>query len=254
MVVTAPVSPAVIWHDLECGAYTADLPLWRELAMAAAPRDGAGARVLDIGAGTGRVALDLARAGHSVTALDIDPELLAAVSDRASGLAVETVRADARDFALAHRDFDLCLVPMQTLQLLRGSAERAGLFACARAHVREGALIACALVGEVDEFDSRAGGLGPSPERVQIGGSLYMSRAMRIARENGAFVIDRERLVIGSGDRPPAPTEHDRVELEILEEGSLREELRAAGFEPQLTRTIAETDEHSGSEVVIGRA
>ena len=254
MVVTAPASLPVIWHDLECGAYTADLPLWRELAMAAAPREGAGARVLDIGAGTGRVALDLARAGHSVTALDVDADLLAALSDRASGLTVETVCADARDFALAQRDFDLCLVPMQTLQLLRGSAERRGLFACVRAHVREGALIACALVGEVDEFDSRAGGLGPSPERVEIGGSLYMSRAVRVGRENGAFVIDRERLVIGSGDRPPAPTEHDRVELQILEERSLWEELRAAGFEPGPTRWIAETDEHSGSEVVIGVA
>ena len=23
----------VIWHDLECGSYRADLPLWRELAV-----------------------------------------------------------------------------------------------------------------------------------------------------------------------------------------------------------------------------
>jgi hypothetical protein len=23
---------SVIWHDLECGSYAADLPLWRELA------------------------------------------------------------------------------------------------------------------------------------------------------------------------------------------------------------------------------
>jgi len=34
-----------IWHDIECGAYTADLPLWEELA--------GGGRVLDVGAGTG---------------------------------------------------------------------------------------------------------------------------------------------------------------------------------------------------------
>ena len=33
--------------------------------------------VLDVGAGAGRVALDLARAGHDVTALDLDAELLA---------------------------------------------------------------------------------------------------------------------------------------------------------------------------------
>ena len=52
---------AVIWHDVECGAYAADLPLWRELAA------GRSGPVLEIGCGTGRVALDLARDGHAVT-------------------------------------------------------------------------------------------------------------------------------------------------------------------------------------------
>ena len=45
----------VAWHDVECGGYDADLPLWRELAARR------GGPVLDVGAGTGRVALDLAR-------------------------------------------------------------------------------------------------------------------------------------------------------------------------------------------------
>ena len=69
----ATFSPLVAWHDVECGGYRADLPLWRELARAEA------GPVLDVGAGTGRVALDLARAGHSVTALDREPELLDAL-------------------------------------------------------------------------------------------------------------------------------------------------------------------------------
>ena len=57
---TARQPMSVIWHDLECGGYREDLPLWRALA------DRAGGPVLDVGAGTGRVALDLARAGHEV--------------------------------------------------------------------------------------------------------------------------------------------------------------------------------------------
>ena len=51
---------AVIWHDVECGGYRADLPYWVALARAH------GGPVLDIGAGTGRVALALARDGHAV--------------------------------------------------------------------------------------------------------------------------------------------------------------------------------------------
>ncbi len=37
-------SSAVVWHDLECGSYAADLPLWRELASAAQADGPAGAR------------------------------------------------------------------------------------------------------------------------------------------------------------------------------------------------------------------
>ena len=51
---------SVIWHDLECGTYAEDLPLWRSLAAEH------GDPVLDVGAGTGRVALDLARSGYRV--------------------------------------------------------------------------------------------------------------------------------------------------------------------------------------------
>jgi 2-polyprenyl-3-methyl-5-hydroxy-6-metoxy-1,4-benzoquinol methylase len=77
----------VIWHELECGRYRADLDLWRELAGAAR------GPVLEIGAGCGRVALKLARAGHEVTALDRDAQLLAALRQAAGGLAVQTVCA-----------------------------------------------------------------------------------------------------------------------------------------------------------------
>ena len=81
-----------VWHDVECSRYEADLPLWRELA-----RD-APEGVLDVGAGTGRVALRLAYAGHAVTALDLDPELLRVLEARAAeaGLHVDHDRRRRR--------------------------------------------------------------------------------------------------------------------------------------------------------------
>jgi predicted RNA methylase len=87
----------VLWHDLECGGYGEDLPLWRALAGEA------GGPVLDVGAGTGRVTLNLAAGGAAVVALDADASVLEALEQRAAGLPVETVVADARDFALGRR-------------------------------------------------------------------------------------------------------------------------------------------------------
>ena len=59
-----------IWHDVECGAYAADLALW-----ASSPPRPPG-RCSSSAAGTGRVALALGRAGHEVVAVDSSPALL----------------------------------------------------------------------------------------------------------------------------------------------------------------------------------
>ena len=65
----------VIWHDVECGGYSADLALWRELAASA----NAGA-IIDVGAGSGRVALDLGLNGYEVVAVELEPKLAAALA------------------------------------------------------------------------------------------------------------------------------------------------------------------------------
>jgi len=57
------------------------------------------ARVLDCGAGTGFLTVIAARLGHHVTALDLAPEMLRRLEERAAaeGLAVETVVAPATE-------------------------------------------------------------------------------------------------------------------------------------------------------------
>jgi protein-L-isoaspartate O-methyltransferase len=73
----AAAADAVAWHDTECGAYGADLALWEELTAHGGP-------VLELGAGTGRVALHLARAGREVIAIERDAELAAEQERRAA--------------------------------------------------------------------------------------------------------------------------------------------------------------------------
>jgi SAM-dependent methyltransferase len=244
-------APEVIWHDLECGSYRADLPLWRELAERSA-HGGPPAWILDIGAGTGRVTLDLARAGHSVTALDLDPELLGALRERAADLQVETVCADARSFELDRRDFGLCLAPMQTLQLLRGPAERIACLRRARAHLRPGGLLACAIVTALEPFDCAADDAGPTPETTWIGATHYSSGATRVSVFDRTIVIERERRIARPTIDPAS--EHNVVELDRVSVSELEREATEAGLRPAPRREIHPTHDHVGSTVVMFRA
>jgi SAM-dependent methyltransferase len=240
MVVT---SPEVVWHDLECGSYRADLSLWRELA------ERHGDPILDIGAGTGRVALDLARAGHRVTALEVHPDLLGALQGRAGEEQVESVCADARAFELSRRDFAVCLVPMQTLQLLGGAADRVAFLRCARAHLRSGGLLACAIVTTLEPFDCAGGDIGPTSETVRVGDTVYVSRATRIGVLERAFIIERERRMIGAGG--DTEEQLNIVELDRVSPSELEHEAAAAGLRPEQAREIPATEDHVGGTVVM---
>jgi SAM-dependent methyltransferase len=240
-------SPHVIWHDLECGSYTEDLALWRALA---ARHDGP---VLDVGAGTGRVTLELARAGHEVIALDRDPVLLDALERRArdAGLAdVRALCADAREFSLS-APVELCIVPMQTIQLLAGRADRARFLQRARAAVRTGGLLALAIADALEPFEVAAGSPEPLPDVGEFDGTVYSSRPLAVRPENGGFVLERRReTVTVAGD---LSAETDYVRLEALDGDALEAECRAAGFAPAPRERVATTPDHVGSTVVMLR-
>ena len=254
----APTPARVVWHDLECGGYRADLTLWHELAQSA---DGP---ILDVGAGTGRVSLALAAAGLEVTAVDRDRLLLGALQQRAteSGLGVETVCADARSFSLDRHDFAACLMPMQTIQLLGGAAGRLAFLRRAREHLRPGATIACALLSTLEPFDCSQGMVGPAAERAHVDGLLYLSRATRVSELDDCVVIERDRRVLverpssgdaaselaRSGERRP---ERDVIELDRLDAGELERDALELGLRALGRREIAPTDEHVGSIVVV---
>jgi SAM-dependent methyltransferase len=241
-------SSEVIWHDLECGAYRADLPLWLELAERSA-LDGSSARILDVGAGTGRVALELSEAGHRVTALDREAALLGALGERAAGAELELVRADARTFELDRYDFDACLMPMQTVQLLDDSVERIAFLRRAQAHLRPGGLLAVAIVTSFEQFDCSDGDLGPAPERARVDGVLYTSRATRVCVLETSVVIERERRIGGE-----QAVERDVIELQRVGVGELEREAAEAGLRAEPARELSPTADHVGSTVVVLRA
>ena len=236
--------PEVIWHDVECGAYAEDLPLWRDLAISHA------GPVLDVGAGTGRVSLHLAGQGHRVVALDRSPDLLAALRARSAGLPIEPVAADARDFDLGERRFGLILVPMQTVQLLGGPAGRARFLRCARAALAPGGLLAIAIADALETFDE-VRCLPPIPDIREIDGIVYASRPVAVTNEPGGAVIRRVRETVDTQGR--RTVEEDLITLDHLEPATLEAEGAAAGFRVSRARAIPETDDYVGSTVVMLR-
>jgi SAM-dependent methyltransferase len=243
----------VIWHDVECGAYGADLPLWESLAGERS------ARVLDLGCGTGRVALALAGAGHAVCGLDLDQALLDSLEERARAAApaadaarargeLRTVRADARGFDLGER-FDLVLAPMQLAQLLDRPG-RAGMLAAVERHLAPGGRAALALTGETPaEWRPGDGASPPPPDVREIDGWVYSSLPVAIETSGEAIVLRRLRQVVS-----PAGELRDRehvVRLAKLSADELEREAGRAGLAARERHEVPATDDHVGSVVVV---
>ena len=240
------LNEAVIWHDVECASYSADLELWEELASAA------GGAVLDIGCGTGRVALHLAALGHEVTGVDADPELIEALVSRAreAGLEVDGIVADARSFAL-DRPFALAIAPMQVVQLLGGREGRAAMLERLRLALEPGAVLAVALA---DPFEGEpAEQVGPPmPDVHEEDGWVFSSLPIAVRSLDRATAIDRLRQAVSPEG---ALTESmNTVELDAVTADELEAESREHGFDALPRRHVPPTADYVGSTVVILRS
>jgi SAM-dependent methyltransferase len=131
---TAGIGAALArFYDLDLLDDPSDVPMY--LALAAK----SGGRVLELCAGSGRISVPLAAAGHSVTAVDRDPNML----DRArrawkrhparkAGGSLKLIEHDITLLDLEDR-FDLVIVALNSLVLLDGqAAQEAALRTIAR--------------------------------------------------------------------------------------------------------------------------
>jgi SAM-dependent methyltransferase len=96
--------------------------------------------VLELAAGTGRLAVPIARRGPHVVGLDVSPSMLAQAEAKATGNA-EFLLGDMRSFGLG-RSFDLVLIACSSLCHLLTDADLAACFASVRAHLRPGGVFA----------------------------------------------------------------------------------------------------------------
>lgn len=233
----------VIWHDVECGGYSADLALWRELAASAN-----GGAILDVGAGSGRVALDLGLNGYEVVAVELEPKLAAALAVRADGLNISVENIDARKMALGRR-FPLCLIPMQTIQLFE-PVDRKEVLRVLSDHLEVGGRLAIALAGPLEGFDpGLVAGLLPVPDLREVDRIVYASQpvAVRVGPQSSAIERVRRRVSVDGSVQESV----DVVELHHLSADELESEGLSVGLTPCQRREIPETDEHIASTVVV---
>lgn len=235
------MSDPVIWHDIENGPYREDLALWHTLALRH------GDPVLDIGCGTGRVALDLARGGFEVIAFDHDPVLVDALTAKIGDLPITAFTADARDFKLDQR-VPLAIVPMQTVQLLDGEQGRTRMFACLRDSLEPGGTLAFA-IADARTATTSPDDLLPTPDMREIDGIVYASRPVAVVDEGDQVSIHRSREVVNVDGTYSESS--DRIALDVLDPETLEAEGVAAGFSVLPREAVAETGEYISSTVVM---
>jgi len=126
------------WYDLDLTDDPGDIDLY--LALAAQ----SGGAVLELAAGTGRIAVPLAAAGHEVVAVDHDAAMLdrarAAWSRLPAGTgtgSLELVEADLLEVDLGPR-FDLVILALNGLLLMGTAVRQAAALAAIARHLRPG--------------------------------------------------------------------------------------------------------------------
>ncbi|MGF1467505.1 MAG: class I SAM-dependent methyltransferase [Sandaracinaceae bacterium] len=129
------------FYDHHYLRYRADRAFYLELAQRA------GGDVLEIGVGTGRIALHLARAGIAVTGVDRSRDMLARARQRLDKMPrrvralVRLVRADLRRLELG-RTFALVAAPFNVLMHLYARTDLEAALAACRRHLAPGGLFA----------------------------------------------------------------------------------------------------------------
>ena len=124
------------YYDIDVAAEQADVGMYLALASAS------GGPILELACGSGRICVPLAGAGHSVTGMDRDPDMLSRAraawaghpaNKRMSG-SLELVEADMTRLALGRR-FDLVILAFNGLLLVSDRSAQESLLRTMRDHL-----------------------------------------------------------------------------------------------------------------------
>ncbi len=184
-----------------------------------------GTHVLDLGCGTGRLAIPLARAGKAVTGIDRSPAMLARAKAKAGALPIRWVEGDFRDCDLGRR-FDLAIAAAHAFQALLSEQDQRAFLACARRHLSPGGVMV---------FDTR------NPAPVHLAASAQETHSHDFIGPDGVTVrvfesqvyeTDTGLMHYGIRRRPVdgRPEERTRLTIKFTAPDALRARLIESGF------------------------
>lgn len=233
----------LVWHEVECGDYTADLPLWEELA------DETSKPIMELGCGAGRVTLHLARRRRLlVIGFDRNRELVEAVWEKGHGTYGDAEHEDVRAIECLATKFSLVIAPMQLIQLLGDSRDRLACLKCTVSNMLPGGRAAFAIVEDLPTLPPGASA-PPLPDVRQIEGWIYSSLPLEPIVDPDSILLRRLRQTVDPDGN--MSEELNEIELAVLTAETLEEEGLAAGLRPTGRREIPATEAHVGSTVVL---
>jgi SAM-dependent methyltransferase len=151
-------------------------------ALAAEARSNGG-KVLELGCGTGRVAIRLAHDGVEVVGLDLSTAMLAVAREKSAGIGIlRWVEGDMRAFELGET-FHLTIVPGHGFQNLLTPEDQRACLESARRHLAPGGLLVVHLdhqsVDWLGDLMRDAGGAFEAGEQFLYPGTERRIRALR---------------------------------------------------------------------------
>ncbi len=221
------------WYDLVWTSDQPDVAFYGELARAS------GGPVLEIGIGSGRIALPIARRGIAVVGIDRSEEMLASLDaklgrEKKLRKRVRHERCDMRDFDLG-RKFPLVIVPFRAfLHNLTTADQIACLVSCRRHIARGGELVLNVFHPSLAYMAANSGpneGVwrwvrdAPQPD----GGWVSLSQATRYDTV-AQHVHARQRFDRFTSDGMLSATYEFAIQIAYLYPGDLHRIFAAAGF------------------------
>lgn len=230
-------------YDLDLLSDPGDLDLYLALA------DRADGKILELAAGSGRLAVPLAAAGHPVTAVDLDPAMLARArtAAAAAGVGEDRLQLIEADLLGVHLEdagrFGFAFIALNSILLLASRAAQRQAVATLAAHLAPGG------IATVDVWLPDADDLARFDGRIILEWPRVDPETGRLVTKSGSAQHDAASGTVtlttifeeGPQGEPPARwIRHDRLRMlsadelvSFAEDAGLRVETLAGGYDLQ---------------------